>query len=1287
METSTRKREVTGEPGTQGPGSVRLDGGSTAGDITTTTINYQGEPGEQLKLAIQNWKKLSKMAELDRFVGRDKAIAEIKAALAELDGGYILIKGPAGIGKTALAARLVESEGYIFHFAGFRQGRYPEHARKNIAGQLITRWDLSDWAPDNRFPAGDDVDDPEWLANVLDAAAAKRDAEYPEDADIPPLVVVVDGLDEALRADPRCDTDIPFGLPRANELPDRVFIIATCRVGTPAEQLGIFPERVVELTPESPDNIDDVRKYIEQFVRGDKADRVLSGRLSRRRVDPDDFIRKLMEKSSGSWLYVYYVMKELRSRSCGLNVSQLDTLPVGLKNFYSQQFSRWLEPRRTWEHLRLPVLATLAALPGPATAAEIARYAGLDRGRDVNSAARWLAEGLRPFLDAENGGPELKYQLAHRSLRDRMATDADLAKPATAAEGLDQEILDSCRLAHERIARVLMPEPLADLSQWERLPVAVRQALPRHAALGGLLGTLLPQAAFHLSCPSVEIFRVRGYLTGASQEAAVSALEMAQAHWGDDTPARDKAWWLHIWARRFAEDDLAASAWELSGRQESVVRAMWLGTPHRLLADGPPGKDRQPEHVWCVAPVELGDGTTALAAGTGSSIRLWNPATSAPIGGPMTGHLNTVQALVQIRADDGSPQLATGDADGTIMAWGLPGGPTQGVVLGTCTDLNGDESPVRVFAAARPGGGRSVLISGDGASEITGHPAQDGTVRRWDGNQSTPVGRHDGPVAALDVIHLAGRTIIASGGEKDGVRFWDLPAGPQPAFDRRASLAAPAILGPVRALTCIDVQDEAPVLVTAGEGGGEIQLWRIEASATGGLDITAIGSFSEHKQPIHALGLIPRPGHRPPLGPLVVSGDADGTLLIWDPKTLEPYGKPLLGHLGPVWAVGVVTFPDEGWTLLASAGGDRTLRLWDSKHKEWPDRQLHGHHGAVTTITTLLHPEHGELLASAGTDGTIRMWDVRDAGPAEPPRFTFAAHGGRPIASIAAITGSQDRAVLASGGDDRVIRVWDFAQDPPTQRTAVQHATAVTGLSGTVDGTGRMLLAFGDDGGCAETWNLASPHERVASLRAHDAQVLAISFVETAAGPTMLATGGIGSDFAVRLWNPETGQQADGEPFNGHEGWVRCIQPVTRNGEILLATGGEDWNIRIWDLRNRAEAGPPLMGHDGAVHSILPLELPGHPGLIASCGSDASVRLWDLSSAVQLGEPLIGHVGTVRSLALITGPHGPLLATAGTDHSIMLWDLRHRLDPGDLAREPPAGGQERREMDGQYAIR
>ena len=215
------------------------------------------------------------------------------------------------------------------------------------------------------------------------------------------------------------------------------------------------------------------------------------------------------------------------------------------------------------------------------------------QARLVRLNAGWR-QALAPFWTRRTAGrkPDIRYRTPACAT---MATNANVANPATTAKGLDREILDACRRSHQRIARTLLPRHLEDLSQWQELSPAERQVLPRHAALGGFLGRLLPQAAFHLGCPSVEIFRVKPYLTGTGQEAAVAALEMAQAHWGETPPDQDKAWWLHIWARRFLEDGLAASAWGLSGRRESVVRAMWSSTPNRILTDGPPGADRQRE--------------------------------------------------------------------------------------------------------------------------------------------------------------------------------------------------------------------------------------------------------------------------------------------------------------------------------------------------------------------------------------------------------------------------------------------------------------------------------------------------------------------------------------------------------------------------------------------------------------------------------------------------------------------------------------------------------------------
>jgi hypothetical protein len=63
----------------------------------------------------------------------------------------------------------------------------------------------------------------------------------------------------------------------------------------------------------------------------------------------------------------------------------------------------------------------------------------------------------------------------------------------------------------------------------------------------------------------------------------------------------------------------------------------------------------------------------------------------------------------------------------------------------------------------------------------------------------------------------------------------------------------------------------------------------------------------------------------------LASTSDDRTIRLWDVKTHQPLGDPLIGHTNWVYSV---AFSPDGSTL-ASASGDDTIRLWDVSLESW----------------------------------------------------------------------------------------------------------------------------------------------------------------------------------------------------------------------------------------------------------------------------------------------------------------------------------------------------------------
>jgi len=159
----------------------------------------------------------------------------------------------------------------------------------------------------------------------------------------------------------------------------------------------------------------------------------------------------------------------------------------------------------------------------------------------------------------------------------------------------------------------------------------------------------------------------------------------------------------------------------------------------------------------------------------------------------------------------------------------------------------------------------------------------------------------------------------------------------------------------------------------------------------------------------------------------------------------------------------------------------------------------------------------------------------------------------------------------------------------------------------------------------------------------------------------ILASGGM--DGRIRLWDPATGEPM-GEPLSGHKKGVFGLEFAPDGG--MLASAGWDGTVRLWDPATGRPIGESLSAHEGTANDLA---FSPDGNLLASAGEDGKIRLWDPATGKPMGKPLSGHEGAVRGLEF--DPSGHLLASAGEDGILRRWNPA----TGQLIGKPLTGHQ------------
>lgn len=383
--------------------------------------------------------------------------------------------------------------------------------------------------------------------------------------------------------------------------------------------------------------------------------------------------------------------------------------------------------------------------------------------------------------------------------------------------------------------------------------------------------------------------------------------------------------------------------------------------------------------------VPLPDGGILLALSRDyddhETVRLWDVATGAPVGRPITG-----PGLHPVPMTDGTTLLSIGAG-----LWD----PVSGRRIG---DSGTNRVPAAVAAVPLP----------DGPTLLVGQVAG-GAVWLWDPaavEDPTAVGPPTEPedagwkglVAPVTVPDR--RTLLATRSDTE-VWLWDLRTG------EAAGRLHTGDTDVITAMAAAPLQDGRTVLVT-GHMSGALQSWDL---ATGGL----VGSLPSGRTGV-ILTMVPitTPDGRV----LVATGSHSGIIRLRDPETCEIASDVFNRPDRPPLVLACVPMPD-GLTLLASSeatparGGTKAVRLWDPG-TGLPVAAPFENHRHVRHIAAIPLADDRTLLAVQDFDGSIRVWDAGS-------RQLVGELTGGPMAAVVPSGGHPVLAVARRGA----IELWD----------------------------------------------------------------------------------------------------------------------------------------------------------------------------------------------------------------------------------------------------------------------
>ncbi len=1112
------------------------------------TANLFAGPFDRLRDACFDPISLERDLDLGRFTGREWLIDRIDSFIASHSHGYVLIMGEAGVGKSALAAHLVGTRPWLHHFTRLPGGRSPVAARKSLAAQVIARWKLHDWAPGGMLPAAADRSD--WFDRLLFAAAHIRNESEPS----VPIVLVVDGMDEAELS---AEGGLPLGLPAS--LPDGVFIVATSRFGIDRALHAVrHPADWLKIEVEGTDNLRDMGRFLTEIINPVTGDRQLTDILAASGVGRRWFVRTLSGRCAGVWIYLRYVLDEIRHRR--RDPFLVSRLPGDLAGYYAEQVERWRgdpdddDARKRWDRVILPLLGMLGAARTSLTVRDLAAFAGV---HDERATGDFVEETVRAFLSREDSRDDSpRYAIRHQSLRDLLTGVPPDDRPDVL--NLARIFADQNERAHRSIVTALMPVNPDDGQSWHNSNSYRRRHLAAHAAAVGVLDELIVNPGFVCSVSPGSILMQRMRLLTTDGRRAVAAFEMSLQYWESSSEAERIAL-LAANSARVRAARLLTACTAASASQWPVQWAAWSGRSYLTLANNP--EDIGDSGVLAVTVGRAGDRDVIVSGSADRTVRVWDAVTGELVGTPLSGHERVVNTVAIGRVGD-RDVIVSGSADRTVRVWDAADlSPQAPYILKL-------RSVVYAVAIARVGA-RDMIVCADYA----------GTLQCWDaatGELAWSVPKaHDGSVLAIAIGKIADQDVVVSGADDGQVRLRSADTGQltgNPLIDHRNANRDQDV--PVEAVT-IGQAGDRNIVVSAS--GGKVRIWD---AVTGDLADTP---FTAHVNTINAV-TTGRAGHRD----VIVTGSADGTVRVWDAAFADPSEPALIGHDDAVTAV--VIGRVQSRDLVVSGSDDGTIRFWDPLSGDPVGHAIIGQD--FVSALAIGNAADREVIVSGSYDGTIRVWD-----PVTRELVGSPLHATERAVYAVAVGRVADKDLIVSGSADGTVRAWDATTRDLVGSSRHEPGRAVyAAVIGRI--AGKDVIISGSADGTIRVWDPVGREFGGPPLHATGHTVYAVA-IGRIAGKDAIVSGS--ADGAIQLWDPVT-RNPIGLPMQDSDWPINSIVIGRAQGQDVIVAGSGDGTIRVWNAIMRQLMGSPLDDHDEVANAVAIGRVAGRDVIVSGSG-------------------------------------------------------------------------------------